>query len=196
MSTSISGIIVFCINNTWHGTVLSLTSHKWSPVNDNQSKSLSVLMSDPSVIKSLIEAAFLSSSVVAMATATVSEPVSAATASPEIPSPSTSEASFSVAPARAPVSALSELPLLQVWKYRGYTQLPATTIFPVFLWKRGWLCIKNKTDECFLFYYDVFHVASVLKTITKQGFSHLDLLNFVNWDVKANSLLRHMIRGE
>lgn len=91
-----------------------------------------------SVIKSLAEAAFVSSSVVAIATAVVPEPVTTAAASSETPAPSASEPSSSVAAvtaAKASVATVIELLLLQLWKFRGYSQLPAATICPVVLSK-------------------------------------------------------------
>lgn len=89
-----------------------------------------------SVIKRLAEAAFVSSSVVAIATTAAPEPVATATASSETPSPSTSESSSSVATvatAKAPVAAVTELLLLQLWEFCGYSQLPTATVCPVLL---------------------------------------------------------------
>jgi len=81
-----------------------------------------------SVIKSLAEVAFMSSSVVAIATSTTPEPVATATISPEIASPSTSEPSS--------VTTVTKLLLLQLWELSGYSQLPTTTVFPVLLRKK------------------------------------------------------------
>ena len=76
-----------------------------------------------SIIKSLTEAALVtSSSVVAIATTAVPE-------APRISAPSASESSSS----RSSVRALTELLLLQLWELCGYSQLPTATILPVVL---------------------------------------------------------------
>lgn len=131
---------------------------------------------DTSVIKSLAEAAFLSSFVVAVATTAVPEPVTTATVSSEIPSPSTSEPSSSVAAvtaSKAPVATVTELLLLQFWEFCGYSQLPTATILPVLLLKDqgcekdvSCLSIPRHTVKLFIFYYRfVFFTNSILKTL-------------------------------
>lgn len=79
----------------------------------------------------------MSSSVVAMATATP-EAVTTATVSPKITPPPTSEPSSSVTTvttAKASVATVTELLLLQLWELCGYSQLPTATILPVLLLK-------------------------------------------------------------
>lgn len=78
-----------------------------------------------SIIKSLTEAAFVYSSVVAIATTAVPE-------APEISPPSTSEPSSS---SSSSVSAVTELLLLQLWELCGNSQLPTATILPALLLK-------------------------------------------------------------
>lgn len=87
------------------------------------SDSLFSLQVGNSIIKSLTEAAFVSSPVVAIATTTVPE-------APGISPPSTSEPSSS-----SSVSAVIELLLLQLWELCGNSQLPTATIPPALLLK-------------------------------------------------------------
>lgn len=75
-----------------------------------------------SIIKSLIEAALVTSSVVAIA-------ATAVPGAPEISPPSASESPSSCSSVRA----LTELLLLQLWELCGYSQLPTATILPVVL---------------------------------------------------------------
>lgn len=101
-------------------------------------------------IKSLAEAAFVSSSsVVAMATAP--EPVATATMSPKASSPSTSEPSATVTTAEASVTTVSELLLLQLWELCGYSQLPTATVLPIVLNLLDFISRDVKTNSCFAF---------------------------------------------
>ncbi len=82
-----------------------------------------------SVIESLAKAAFVSSSVVAIATTAIPR-------APETPPPSTSEPSSpvtAVTAAKASVTTVTELLLLQLWELCGHSQLPSPTILPVLL---------------------------------------------------------------
>lgn len=141
-----------------------------------------------SVIKSLTEAAFLSSSsVVVKATTAILEPVTTATVSPEISSSSTSEASTAVT-AEPSVTAIIELLLLQLWKLCGYSQLPTATVLPVvLLWDQ-----EEKQSDHFMFSFRFFIFNNSILTqqvLAFPLFSHLKLLDFVNGDIKTNSLL-------
>lgn len=138
--------------STSHTSIsLSLTANK----NHCQPRRVTASLISPqvgtSVIKSLAEVAFVSPSVVAIATTTAApEPVTTATVSPEIPASSTSEPSSSVTAVtatEASVATITHLLLLQLWELCGYSQLPTATVCPTLL----------------------------------------NLLDFVNWDIKANS---------
>ena len=124
-----------------------ITPHHCQPIKTTASLSPQV---GASVIKSLAEAAFVSSSVVA---ATVPEPVAAAAISPEITSPSASEASSSVATvtiAKASVAVIVWL-LLQIWELCGCGQLPTATILPALQHLLDFVSWDIKTNSCFAF---------------------------------------------
>lgn len=90
-----------------------------------------------SIIKSLAEAAFLSSSVapsVVAIAASAPEAVTTATVSPEISPSTTSETTSPVTTVTAAkASTVIELLFFQLWELCGYSQLPTATILPVLL---------------------------------------------------------------
>lgn len=108
--------------NFWKPSI-QLVSSDGFPRGTDQSPLPTSPQTGMSIIKSLTEVAFVSSSVVA--TATVPEP-------PEISAPSASEPpSTSSSSFRAVVKLL----LLQLWELCGYSQLPTATIPPALLLK-------------------------------------------------------------
>lgn len=152
------------------------------------------------VIKRLVECAFVSPSVVAVAAtaAAVPEPVATATVSTETPSPAASEPSSvtTVTTAKASVTTVTELLLLQLWQLCGHSELPTATVLPCFLmeeqvWRQR---ISNRTASLLKYIFSLFFTftRSQLHMLNRcWGYccSHLNLLDFISWDVKTNSLL-------
>lgn len=120
------------------------------------------------VIKRLVECAFVSPSVVAVATAAaVPEPVATATASTETPSPAASESSSvtTVTTAKASVTSVTELLLLQLWQLCGHSELPTATVLPCFLMEEQ--VGRQRISVCWNVYFHIF--------------SHLQEVNYICW---------------
>lgn len=123
-----------------------------------------------SIIKSLTEAAFVSSSVVAIATTAVPE-------APEISPPSASEPSSS-----SSVSTIIELLFLQLWELCGNCQLPTAAISPLLLLKNrvGW--------EKVLGWPLVVNFSIKKKKLSKFWFLTLD---YSSWDTDLSTTHLH-----
>lgn len=127
------------------------------------------------VIKRLVECAFVSPSVVAVAAAAavVPEPVATATVSTETPSPAASEPSSvtTVTTAKASVTTVTELLLLQLWQLCGHSELPTATVLPCFLmeeqvWRQR---ISNRTASLLKYIFSLFfHIYKKSTTYVEQ----------------------------